>query len=93
MKKLVTKTQVNKYIYSFYLPIILSKLDLHVPETASDFTKLSYAVFLLSFIAGIIKIVGYLTALFILEKGEYEVKYPRFSRYIKTYKTGNVLFI
>jgi len=42
--RLLNKTEIN-YSQSFSLPIILSYLDINIPENASILTKYSFSVF------------------------------------------------
>ena len=81
--------------YSFYLPLILSNLDINVSNTDSSIIQLSYAVFLLSLIAlySLINIIGYMTTYILIQIGNYEEKYPRLKKIINYYKKGSLVFI
>ena len=73
MKNLQIQIMKQKYNYSFYLPLILSKLDIHDSNTDSNIIQLSYAVLLLSLIAlyCLINIIGYMTAYIIVQNSNY----------------------
>ena len=75
--------QLNNY--SFYLPFILSKLDIEVSNTDSNIIQLSYAVLLLSVIAlyCLFNIIGYMTANIIVKNSNYEEKFPRLGLFFR----------
>jgi hypothetical protein len=93
--KIVELPMVNndmKYLFSF--PFIFYNLDINVSDSDSMITQLAYGVFLLSLVAFfcLINILGYLLAYYLIQKGNYEVKYPKFSRIINYYKKVNLFF-
>ena len=98
-KKVMKNLQIQKMKqlnnYSFYLPFILSKLDIEVSNTDSNIIQLSYAVLLLSVIAlyCLFNIIGYMTANIIVKNSNYEEKFPRLKNIINYYKKGSLLFI
>src|ERR1700761_5536477 len=69
-----------KYCYMF--PLILSQLNIHISDSDSSLTHLSFGVFLLSFVALMcfINIIGYLISYIILQKGNFEEKYPKLKK-------------
>ena len=75
--------------------IILSQLDINVTDSDPTITHLSYGVFLLSLIALLcfIKIMNYTLVYIIIQRGNYESKYPKLSNYINYYKNFNLLII
>lgn len=71
----------NKIRHSFLLTWILSNLDINVNSSDADITQLAYGVFLLSLIALLcfITILGYFSAYYLVQKGNYEERYPKFA--------------
>lgn len=79
-KLLVIKVPaVNNLKHSFLFSWILTNLDINVSDSATDITQLAYRVFLLSLIAILcfLNILGYLLAYYLVQKGNYEEKYPK----------------
>lgn len=87
----------NLKIVNNFLPftLILSKLDVNIPENASSLLQLSYGVFLLSLIALVcfINILGYFIAYILVLRGDYENKYPRLKWYINYYKKTTIIYL
>lgn len=85
----------NNYSKSFSLPLILSYLDINIPDNASTLTQWSFSVFLLSLIALIcfINVLGFLFVYILIQKGNYELKYPRFKKIINYYKKSSILYV
>lgn len=81
--------------YSFSFPLILSSLDINITDADSSFTQFSYGVFLLSLIALIcfINIIGFMIGYILIQRGNYEIKYPKLSRFIKYYKNSTLIYI
>ena len=96
--KLILKQKLNLkkdgIKYSFLLPVILSKLDINLSDNASTFVNYSYGVFLLSLIALLcyINVLIYLFIYIVIQKKDYESRYPRLKRFINYYKNMNLLF-
>lgn len=92
MRAIKNKLNLN---YSFSLPLILSNLKLDVTDTDSSLTQFSYGVFLLSLIGLIcfINIIGFMLGYYIVQKGNYEIKYPKLSKYINLHKKTSVIFV
>jgi uncharacterized membrane protein len=80
---------------SSLIPIILSKLDINVTDSSSTITHLSYGVLMLSLIALLcfIIIMSYTLTYVIIQRGNYESKYPKLSNYINYYKNNKVNII
>ena len=95
MKILQIQIMKHKNNYSFYLPFILSKLDMNVGNTDPNIIQFAYAILLLSVIAlyCLFNIIGYMTAYIIVQNSNYEEKYPRLKNIINYYKKGSLLFI
>ena len=96
-KVFLIKDKVN-VSYSFYGPLILSKLDIQLTESDSDLITFAYVILTLSLIAFFcfINIIGYMIVYIIIQKSDLEakiqVKYPRLGRYITYYKNSNLIF-
>jgi len=100
IKRIIRKVQMvvpleNNYSKSFSLPLILSYLDINIPDNASTLTQWSFSVFLLSLIALIcfINVLGFLFVYILIQKGNYELKYPRFKKIINYYKKSSILYV
>jgi hypothetical protein len=80
---------------SFSLPLILSSLNLNVSDNDSTLTQLSFGVFILSLVAllCLINIVAYIVGYYLVNNGQYEVKYPKLSRFITFYKKSTIFFL
>ena len=85
----------NNLTSSFMFPLILSKLDINVTDNHSSLTQISYGVFLLSLIAlfCLINIIGYMIVNIIINKVDYEKRYPRLSKIINYYKKMSLIYI
>ena len=93
LKNLI-KNKIKLSNSSLFL-IILSKLDINVTDSDPTITHLSYGVFMLSLIALLcfIKIMNYMLVYVIIQRGNYESKYPRLINYINYYKNFNLVII
>jgi hypothetical protein len=80
---------------SFSLPFILSSLNLNISENDSTLTQLSFGVFILSLVAllCLINIAAYIVGYYLVNNGQYEVKYPKLSRFITFYKKSTIFFL
>ena len=92
------KVQINnrKYIHhSFSLPLILGMLDIDPTQLNTNFSHYAYGVFLLSLIAlfCLINIIGYMIVNIIINKVDYEKRYPRLSKIINYYKKMSLIYI
>ena len=85
----------NNIKHSFLFTWILSNLDIDVNSSNSDIVQLAYGVFLLSLVAlfCLINMTGYILTYYIIQKGDYEVKYPKFARLINYYKKTTLVFL
>lgn len=85
----------NNLKHSFLFTWILTNLDINVSDSAPDITQLAHGVFLLSLIALLcfLNILGYLLAYYFVQKGNYEVKYPKLAGLINYYKKINLVFL
>lgn len=81
--------------HSFLLTWILTNLDIDVSNSDSDITQLAYGVFLLSLIAILcfLNILGYFMAYYIIQKSNYENKYPKLTKIINYFKKVNLVFL
>jgi hypothetical protein len=88
------KNQIN-YSKSFTLAFILSCLDLNINDNASTLTNYSLSVFLLSLVAMLcfINILGYFFLYILIQQGEYEKKYPKFTKIINYYKKSTLIYV
>ena len=80
---------------SSLIPVILSKLDINLTDSSTTTTHLSYGVFMLSLIALLcfIKIMNYMLVYVIIQRGNYESKYPKLINYINYYKNFSLIII
>lgn len=100
IKRIINKiqrvvVQENNYSKSFSLPLILSYLDINIPENASILTHWSFSVFLFSLIALIcfINVLVFLIVYILIQNGNYENKYPKFKKLINYYKKSSILYV
>nr|YP_009710688.1 hypothetical protein [Amanita muscaria]QFZ98637.1 hypothetical protein [Amanita muscaria] len=93
LKNLI-KNKIKLSNSSLFL-IILSKLDINVTDSSSTITSLSYRVFMLSLIALLcfIIIMNYMLVYVIIQRGNYESKYPKLINYINYYKNLSLIII
>ena len=75
--------------------LILSLLNLNVDDTASNLTQISYGYLLLSLVALIcfINVLGFMITYILIQKGNYEQKYPKLRKFINYYKNTTLLFV
>lgn len=73
----------------------MTNLDINVNSSDPDITQLAYGVFLLSLIAILcfLNILGYLLAYYLIQKGNYEEKYPKLAGLVNYYKKVNFIFL
>jgi len=85
----------NNTKHSFLLTWILTNLNIDVSNSDSDVTQLAYAVFLLSLIAILcfLNVLGYFSAYYLIQKGNYEERYPKLTRFINYFKKVNFVFL
>ena len=84
---------INKnYKTSWMLPFLLSNLGLE--ENINSNSDISYGVFLLSLIALIcfINVLGLLSVHILIQKKDYETKYPKFKKIINYYKNTSLVY-
>jgi len=97
--QMINQLKLNKNIQitqSFSLfGFIFSQLNLNVDETASSLTQISYGVFLLSFVALIcfLNVVGFMITYVLIQKGNYEIKYPKLRKFINYYKKSTLVYV
>ena len=92
MKQINPQTQINlrknniKYLFSF--PFVLTKIDINVSESDPVINQLAYGVFLFSLVALIcfINILGYIISYYLIQKGNYELKYLKLRKRINYFK-------
>jgi len=80
---------------SLFLPAILSYLDVNLPDNSSTIVELSYAVFLLSLIAFLcfINVLFFSVSYILVQKGNYELKYPKLKFFINYYKKTTLIYL
>jgi putative copper export protein len=85
----------NRVSHLSSFPLIFYNLDINVNDSDPVITQLAYGVFLLSLVAlfCLINIIGYLLTYYLIQKGNYEVKYPKLTRLINYYKNTTLVFI
>ena len=73
---------------------ILSQLNLNI-ENTSNLTQISYGFFLLSLVACccFLNIVGFIITYLLIQKGNYEQKYPMLSKFINYYKKTTLVYV
>ncbi len=71
-----------KYLYSF--PVILNNFSVSASDSDPVVSQLAYGVFLISLVAlfCFINILGYIISYYLIQKGNYELKYHKLKRVI-----------
>jgi len=88
--------QIKNRITQFSsFPLIFYNLDINVNDSDPVIVQLAYGVFLLTLVTlfCLRNIIGYISAYFLIQKGNYEVKYPKFARLIHYYKNTTLVFL
>lgn len=80
--------------YSSLFPLIMAKLDINLNDLES-ITQVFYGLFILSLIALLcfLNIVFNMIVYYIIQKGNYEEKYPRLKPFINFYKNTNIIYM
>lgn len=88
----MTKNNI-KYLFSF--PFIFYNLDINVNDSDPIITQFAYGVLLISLVAFFCftNIAGYVIVIYLIQKSDYETKYPKFARLINYYKKVNLVFL
>lgn len=93
-KKKVNLMKINKnnLNYAFILPWVISNIN--ISESDSNMTQLSFGIFLLSFIGLIcfINVLGCSITYYLIQKGNYETRYPQLSKFINYFKNSTLFF-
>jgi hypothetical protein len=98
IKKVKIKTTMdpikNNFNYLFAFPIILGNLDINVSNSDPEITQIIYGIFLLSSVAlfCFLNIIGYVLAYYLVQKGNYEVKYPKLVKLINYFKKVTIVY-
>jgi len=81
--------------HSFFLPFILSKLDLNPPKDVTLVSDYALGVFILSLIVFFcfINVSGYFIVQYYIKKYDIEDKYPKFKKMIKYYERMSLFSI
>jgi len=92
--KLKTKNIQISQSFSLF-GFIMSQWNLNVDETASNLTQISYGFLLLSLISLIcfINVLGFFITYILIQKGNYEIKYPKLSKIINYYKKSTLIYV
>jgi hypothetical protein len=89
--------QYNKKSYrqSFILPIILSILDINIPEGSENLTNYAFGVMVMSLIAILcfINVLGYFISFYVLEKYNIETRFPKLNKIKTYYQNTTLIFI
>jgi hypothetical protein len=81
--------------YSYMFPLIMSRLDINQIMDSNSLTQVFFAIFVLSLIALLcfLNIVFNMLVYYIIQKGNYEEKYPRLKPFINFYKNTNIIYM
>jgi hypothetical protein len=85
----------NNIKYLFSIPFILTNLDINVNDSVPIISPLAYGVFLLSLVALLcfINILGYILSYYLIQKGNYEIKYPKIKILISYFKRVSLIYL
>src|SRR5258708_1730629 len=84
------------YLTSTFLIIIeFFNLGISVDDSDPTITQFAYGILLISLVAFFcyINIAGYVIVIYLIQKSDYETKYPKFARLINYYKKVNLVFL
>lgn len=89
----ISATKGKSFSQSFAFPVILSMIDINVEH--SSMTRLSFSIFVLSLISLLcfINVIVYMMGYVLIQKKDYENKYPKFSGIIKYYKNSSIIYV
>jgi hypothetical protein len=75
--------------YAYIIPFIFTKLNPNVSTETDPLISYVFSMFMLNFIILIcfFNIVGYILSIYLVNKYDIEVKFPKLKRYINFYKT------
>lgn len=85
--------------YSFWVPLILSKLNIDIQnlpiKTSDDVYNLALGIFILALIClfNFINVVGYLIAIILIKKFDIETKFSKFKKVIKYFENSSLFFV
>lgn len=96
--KLYSYLRISNYRHCFLLPILMNYFDLDIPKDAAPLINFSFSIFLINTVCILcfFNIIGYLTAIILIQKYNIENKfksYPKFIKLIDYYKNSTFLFI
>jgi hypothetical protein len=85
----------NNIKYLLSILFILINLNVKVNNTDPVITQLAYGVFLISLIAlfCFINILGYIISYYLIQKGNYELRYPKMKRLINYFKGVKLIYL
>jgi len=85
----------NNLKYLFWFPFILTNSDMNVNDSDPIITQFAYGVFLISLVAlfCFINILGYIISYYLIQKGNYELKYPKLKRLINYFKRVGLVYL
>ena len=86
---------LSNYKYSFLFALILKSLDIQLSPDASQLVNLAFGTFILSLICllNFFNVVGYLIALYLVNKYDVETKFPKFKKVILYYENSSLFFV
>jgi hypothetical protein len=89
------KPMKNNIKYLLSILFILINLNVKVNNTDPVITQLAYGVFLISLIAlfCFINILGYIISYYLIQKGNYELRYPKMKRLINYFKGVKLIYL
>src|SRR5258708_38762991 len=81
-----------KYLYSF--PVILNNFSVSASDSDPVVSQLAYGVFLISLVAlfCFINILGYIISYYLIQKGNYELKYSILKRVINYFNRETLAY-
>lgn len=94
-KKVDDKINNNSYKNSYILGWILTNVNVEITDSSSQLLQFSYGVFLGSIITlfCVLNLAGYIITNYLLEKVEFEKKYPRIGKYFKKFQKISLFYI
>jgi hypothetical protein len=91
---LLNSSRIN-FKYAYFLPFIFAKFNPNVTPESDPLVSYAFSMFLLNLIVFIcfFNIIGYILSIYLVNKYDIEVKFPKYKIYINFYKSTSKFFL
>jgi len=85
----------NHKLHSFAFPFIINLLGKYEPSDGDPFMVVIFQILIISIICllSFINVIGYFSAIYLINKYNLEIKYPRLSKFLKYFERSSFVFI